>query len=90
MDGPLLGTTRRFPVRDFTKTQFAEMRSGNKINAYWSQASPAEKRIAAMAVALEWASSAAARVDAQSCGGPPESQVAAVAVDDGCLAVAGA
>ena len=90
VDGPLLGTTRRFPVRDLTKAQFAEMRSGNKINAYWSQASPAEKRIAAMAVALEWASSAAARVDAQSCGGPPESQVAAVAVDDGCLAVAGA
>ena len=90
VDGPLLGTTRRFPVRDLTKAQFAEMRTGNKINAYWSQASPAEKRMATMAVALEWASSAAARVDAQSCGGPPESQVAAVAVDDGCLAVAGA
>ena len=43
-----------------------------------------------MAIALEWASSVAARVDAQSCDGPPESQVAAVAVDDGCLAVAGA
>ena len=90
VDGPLLGTTRRFPARDLTQTQFAEMRSGNKINAYWSQASPAEKRMAAMAVALEWASSVAARVDAQSCDGPPASQVAAVAVDVACLAVAGA
>ena len=77
-------------MRDLTKAQFAEMRTGNKINAYWSQASPADKGMATMAVALEWASSVAARVDAQSCDGPPESQVAAVAVDDGCLAVAGA
>ena len=90
VDGPLLGTTRRFPVRDLTKAQFTEMRSGNKVNAYWSQASPAEKRMATMAIALEWASSVAARVDAQGCDGPPESQVAAVAVDDGFLAVAGA
>ena len=90
VDGPLLGTTRRFPVRDLTKAQFAEMRTGNKINACWSRASPAEKRMATMAVALEWASSVAARVDAQSCDGPPASQVAAVAVDDACLAVAGA
>lgn len=90
VDGPLLGTTRRFPVRDLTKAQFTEMRSGNKVNAYWSQASPAEKRMATMAVALEWASSVAARVDAQSCDGPPASQVAAVAVGVACLAVAGA
>ena len=90
VDGPLLGTTRRFPVRDLTKAQFAEMRTGNKINACWSRASPAEKRMATMAVALEWASSVAARVDAQGCDGPPASQVAAVAVDVACLAVAGA
>jgi hypothetical protein len=90
VDGPLLGTKHRFAVRDLTKDQFDDMRANNKLDAYWSNATLVDKKGVAKDIAMSWGHSTAARGGAPECGGPPELQVAAVAVGDGCLAVVGA
>ena len=90
VDGVLLGTERRSALRDFTKAQFDDMRSHNKMDAYWSNATLVDRKGVATYIAISWGHSTAARGGAPECGGPPELQVATVAVGDGCLAVAGA
>ena len=83
VDGPLLGTKCRFGLRDLTKAQFDDMRSHNKMDAYLGNSTLVDRNSVAKEVAIAWGYSTAARGDAPGCGGPPELQVAAVAVGDG-------
>jgi len=60
------------------------------MDEYWSNATLVDRKGVAKEFAIAWGYSTAARGGAPECGGPPELQVAAAAVGDGCLAVAGA
>ena len=79
---------------DLTKTQFNEMRSNNKVDAYWGQAFLSEIGLAATEVVTGLCASTvffAARGDAQTASEePPEVQTVAVAVDDACSGIASA